>query len=165
MKKIVFLLVSLLAAGGLIIYLLPNSSEEEAEETEPILETGEVISQEEKIMEIRISDGSNEVVYALNESEAARDLYEQLPLSLEVSNFSNNEKIFYPSNELDISDATLASSGQSGILAYYAPWGDVVLFYDKFNAASDLYILGEAIEGKDAVSNLSGQIEIEKVEE
>ena len=165
MKKRVFLLTSLLVVGGLIIYLLPDSNNEVAKDTEPILETEEVISEEEEIMEIRISDGSNEVVYVLNESECAKDLYEQLPLSVEVSNFSNNEKIFYPNNDLDISDAILASSGQRGILAYYAPWGDVVLFYDRFNAASGLYILGEAIEGEDVISNLSGQIEIEKVEE
>ena len=79
------------------------------------------------IRQIRILCQETEIIYTLNDSQAATELYNQLPLEVPVENFSHNEKIFYPLESLDTSDAPLASGG-SGILAYYAPWQDVVLF-------------------------------------
>ena len=60
--------------------------------------------------------GGNTVVYQLNDSPAAVSLYEQLPLDLEVEDFSDNEKIFYPHDELDTSQTPLAEGG-AGTLA------------------------------------------------
>ena len=40
-------------------------------------------------------------VYELNNSQAAAELYDQLPLTLEVEDYSTNEKIFYPPEALD----------------------------------------------------------------
>ena len=48
-------------------------------------------------------------------------------LTIEVEDYSTNEKIFYPPQALDTTDAPLAEGG-AGVLAYYAPWGDVVMF-------------------------------------
>ena len=73
-------------------------------------------------MRISVQCGGNTVVYELNDSPAAVSLYEQLPLDLEVEDFSDNEKIFYPPYELETSQTPLAEGG-AGTLAYYAPWG------------------------------------------
>ena len=116
------------------------------------------------IMRISVSDGTNNITFELNESEAARSLYEQLPLTIEVGNFSSNEKIFYPTNELNIDNTPRASGGEAGVLAYYAPWKDVVMFYDSFSSASGLYELGRVIESVNQIGNLSGEITIEKLE-
>lgn len=81
----------------------------------------------------------------------------------EVENFSTNEKVFYPPQELDTSDTPLAEGG-AGTLAYYAPWGDVVLFYDSFSANGSLYELGEAVSGAENIGQMSGTITVETVE-
>ena len=47
-------------------------------------------------MKIRVSDGLNTITYKLNETSAAKSLYQMLPLKVTVENYSNNEKIFYP---------------------------------------------------------------------
>ncbi len=78
------------------------------------------------------------------ESAAAQGLCAQLPLTVEVEDFSTNEKIFYPPQELEVADAPLAEGGR-GVLAYYAPWGDVVLFYGPFDGSGQLYELGQAV--------------------
>lgn len=70
--------------------------------------------------QISVQFGENTVIYELNDSAAATSLYEQLPLSLEVEDYSTNEKIFYPPQELETGDSPLADSG-AGTLAYYAP--------------------------------------------
>lgn len=115
-------------------------------------------------MMIRITSESGIVIeYALNDSQAAEDLYGQLPLTIEVEDYSTNEKIFYPPEELDTEDAPEAEGG-AGVLAYYEPWGDVVMFYDDFGTSSGLYALGEVTAGGENISELSGSIRIEQVE-
>ena len=95
---------------------------------------------------------------------AADSLYEQLPLTLEVEDFSDNEKIFYPPEELDTTDAPLADEG-AGTLAYSAPWGDVVMFYGEYSENSSLYELGQIVSGEELVGEMSGSITISAVEE
>lgn len=112
--------------------------------------------------QIRVTCNGAEAVYELGDSPAANALYEQLPLTLPVEDFSTNEKIFYPPEELDTSDTPLASGG-AGTLAYYAPWGDVVLFYDEYSANSSLYELGRIVSGGELVSGFSGEITVEAV--
>ena len=98
------------------------------------------------------------------ELQAAADLYSQLPLTIEVEDYSTNEKIFYPPEELDTGDAPEAAGG-AGVLAYYEPWGDVVLFYDDFGTASGLHELGTVTSGSENISELSGSVRIEQAEE
>lgn len=59
-----------------------------------------------------------------------------------------------------MTDAPLAETGAAGTLAYYAPWGDVVMFYGPFSPNGALYELGRAVDGVDAIARLSGEIEI-----
>ena len=117
---------------------------------------------EQTAMHIRVKTNDNTVVFELNESSAAKALHDQLPLSIAVESFGSNEKIFYPPKKLRVTDTPLAKGGQAGTLAYYAPWGDVVMFYDSFGSASGLYELGQAISGSEHIKGMSGKIEIEK---
>ena len=112
---------------------------------------------------IRISDGKNAVTFQLNNSKAAKDLYNQLPLTIQVQNYSTNEKIFYPAAALDTNNAPEAS-GKVGSLAYYEPWGNVVMFYKPFSPSPGgrLYELGQAVSGSGDIQNLTGTIAVSK---
>ena len=111
-------------------------------------------------MKIQVQAGEHVIVYALNNSRAAKELYAQLPLRTTVENFSTNEKVFYPPQKLSIAGAPFVYS-QKGTLAYYAPWGDVVMFYDK---GSGLYELGRAISSIDEIEKLAGAITVTAVD-
>ena len=50
------------------------------------------------------------------------------------------------------------------MLAYYAPWGDVVLFYDSFSGNDSLFQLGTIVEGEEDIYRLSGTIELKVYE-
>lgn len=113
--------------------------------------------------QIAVTCGDLQVVYALNDSLAAQGLLSQLPLTVAVEDFSTNEKVFYPPQELDTTDTPLAEGG-AGTLAYYAPWGDVVLFYDSFSANGSLFALGKAVSGAEDISQMTGTITVEVVE-
>ena len=110
-------------------------------------------------MTINVTCDGQTVSYELNDSAAARGLVEQLPLTLEVSPFGSNEQTFYPPESLDCSDAPLAEGG-AGVLAYYEPWGDVVMFYDDFSANGSLYELGHATAGAESIAGMAGTIEV-----
>lgn len=110
-------------------------------------------------MHIKVVSGKNEIICKLNESQAAKELYAQLPLTIEVEDFSTNEKVFYPPKKLSIDNTPMASGGK-GKLAYFEPWGDVVMFYDSFSENSSLFELGEVVSGEDDIENLSGIITI-----
>lgn len=110
---------------------------------------------------IKLTTTNNQTIeIELNNSPAANDLYNQLPLSIDLEDYSTNEKIFYPPNKLN-TESTPKATPKIGTLAYYEPWGDVVIFYDDFRANNDLYELGHVISGGDIVSELSGTVTIE----
>lgn len=114
-------------------------------------------------MQISISTNESTVIFELGDSRAAKDLYAQLPLSVPVENYSDNEKFFYPPTALDITDTPPHSSGGIGTLAYYAPWDNVVIFYGDASPAGGLYELGHAISGNEHISSMSGTIEVTQV--
>lgn len=135
-------------------------------ETKTDTEAGE---SEEKTLngneEMRISVQGNDhiIVFKLNDSAASRSLYDQLPLSLDVEDYGSNEKIFYPTNMLDTGDTPLTEGGEAGGLAYFSPWGDVIMYYGNFGPYSGLYDLGTAVSGSEWIGTLSGEIVIETV--
>lgn len=113
-------------------------------------------------MQIQVTTNEHTTVFRLNNSPAAKDFYAQLPLNIAVEDYGSNEKIFYPPRKLDTS-GTPEANALPGTLAYYAPWGDVVMFYKKFGSARGLYELGEAVSGSEYIQNMSGEIRIEKM--
>ena len=115
---------------------------------------------ENTFRQISVQFGENTVVYELNDGTAADSLYEQLPLTIEVEDYSTNEKIFYPPQPLDTNNSPLAQSG-AGTLAYYEPWGDIVFFYGDYNENPSLFELGQAVSRGDLVSGMSGTITID----
>ena len=113
-------------------------------------------------MKISVTANGITTVFELNNSEASKNLYAQLPLSTTVENYGSNEKIFYPPEKLDTAGTPQANRHEPGTLAYYAPWGDVVMFYGSFGSAAGLYTLGHAVSGGEHIQGMSGAIRIEK---
>ena len=112
-------------------------------------------------MRIRVSDGTNTVIYELNETSAAKSLYGMLPLEVTVENYGNNEKIFYPPTAVSYGPDCIEGDCAAGTLALFSPWGNVVMYYGAASRYSGLYILGKAIEGAGNIRNLTGTIRVE----
>ncbi|MBO1308533.1 hypothetical protein JZO70_20330 [Enterococcus sp. 669A] len=164
MNKLLTALSLLLA----IVFLVGCGSEETASENPSVASTEN--QKEETTMEsttqarqIRIQSGADAMIFQLNDSTAANELYEQLPLTVELEEFGSNEKIFYPPEKLNTANTPKAAN-KIGCLAYYEPWGDVVIFYDSFSANGSLYELGEVVAGEEFLDAFSGNVTIEAVE-
>ena len=123
------------------------------------------MSQKEKTtMKIQVENNQTTILYKLNESDGAKQLYEQLPLKVKIENFNTNEKIFYPPKKLDTKNTPMANA-KAGTLAYYAPWGNIVMFYGDFGKGQGLYELGNVISGKNDIQNLKGTITTAKLDQ
>ena len=127
-----------------------------------IAKTEPSASKEGAVMQMVVNANGKDIVFELNDSQAAKDLQSQLPLSTDVENYGSNEKIFYPPRKLHPAGTPLVKSASAGTLAYYAPWGDVVMFYGSFGSAAGLYELGRAVQGAEHIRNLSGVVHVEK---
>ncbi|WP_324288919.1 cyclophilin-like fold protein [Streptomyces sp. CoH17] len=94
-------------------------------------------------MDIRVTLDGRPVDATLNASPAARDFAELLPLTLDLEDFRQTERIADLPRKLDTSGAPEPTGAKAGDLAYYAPWGNLALFYRDGPAANaDLLILG-----------------------
>ena len=70
---------------------------------------------------IAVKSSKYSVIFQLNDSQAAKELYDQLPLTLKVENYSDNEKIFYPPKELR-TNSTPKSRGSKGSWFFLNIW-------------------------------------------
>lgn len=109
------------------------------------------------IMRIKVSAENAEVIFELNNSSASKSFYEQLPITVSVENYSTNEKIFSPSEKLDVSDVWEGSC-LAGSIAYFSPWNNVAMYYGDAPEYRGLYPMGSAVAGAEKIGELSGSI-------
>ena len=86
-------------------------------------------------------DGYN-LIYKMNSSKAAEHLVELSGKYL-FDSYNDNGKKFHLEEKLDISDCPLADADSYGVITYYEPTDDVIVFYKEFEAIEGLYVLGE----------------------
>ncbi len=117
-------------------------------------------TENQTVMKIRVESNGQSSVFELNDSSAAKELYAQLPLNIEVEDFGGKEKIFYPPQKLSTTGTPLVAQAKPGTLAYYAPWGDVVMFHKPFGSAAGLYELGHAVSGEEHIRKMAGSLRV-----
>jgi hypothetical protein len=132
-------------------------------------EAGETKKNEEKGTDmpdtnliIKVVANGKEIVFELNDTSVSRSFYAQLPLSVDVENYSNNEKIFQPPKKLDCSKAQEGAC-PVGTIAYFSPWNNVCLYYGDAPRYSGLYVMGKAVSGAEHIRNITGKAKIEAV--
>ncbi len=96
---------------------------------------------------IRIILGDEVIAATLDDSPASRDLLAQLPLSLNLDDYSATEKIAYLPHKLSTSGAPNGIDPEVGDIAYYAPWGNLAIFYRDFGYSRGLVRLGSVTSG------------------
>jgi hypothetical protein len=113
---------------------------------------------------IRLTIDGHPVDATLNDSAAARDFAALLPLTLDLSDFHRTERIADLPRRLDTSGAPDAAQARAGDLAYYAPWGNLALYYrDGGSSDSGLVILGHVADGNTQRLATADRVTIEAV--
>ncbi|MGG2397083.1 cyclophilin-like fold protein [Pseudomonas sp. SH1-B] len=105
-------------------------------------------SEDEQTMHnIRITLGDQIVAISLDDSPASRDFLAQLPLNLDLEDYSATEKIAYLPKKLSTSEAPAGITPKVGDVTYYAPWGNLAIFYKDFSYSRGLIKLGQITSG------------------
>lgn len=110
-------------------------------------------------MNIRLAIDGTPVDATLNDSAAARDFAAQLPLTLNLTDFHQAEKIADLPRRLSTSGAPDGAAPRAGDLAYYAPWGNLAVFYRGGSHATGLIIIGHMADS--GIKQLSGADEVD----
>jgi len=117
---------------------------------------------QEKAMtqKLLIEVGGKTLTATMFDSAATKDLLAQLPLTLTLNDFNGTEKIANPPKKLSISGAPDGFEPVAGDIAYYAPWGNLAIFYRDFRYSRNLIRLGK-IDG-DGIKSLrvSGDVKV-----
>lgn len=110
-------------------------------------------------MKINIKVGDQVVTATLNDSKTTGDFVSLLPLTLTLEDYAKTEKISNLPKRLSIEDAPPGSDPSVGDIAYYAPWGNLAIYYRDFGYSNGLVILGK-IEGGIEALNVPGSVDV-----
>ncbi|MFM5230549.1 cyclophilin-like fold protein [Aeromonas media] len=132
--------------------------------TSAVAATDEVSHSRRETMNIRMTMAGQIITASLEESDSARDFFAMLPLTLPFEDYAETEKIAYLPGKLTTQTAPEGIDPQVGDIAYYAPWGNLAIYYKDFGYSSGLIRLGRITSGLDALTaQPSGTLTIEAV--
>jgi hypothetical protein len=107
---------------------------------------------------IRILFDNEAVVVVLFNNSVSRDFASLLPMTTTFEDYDRSEKITYLPRKLATQGGITGGSVQ-GDFAYYAPWGNLAVFYKGFGNDSNLHLLGRIESGKEKLATMSGNFD------
>jgi hypothetical protein len=106
---------------------------------------------------ITITVGGKVITGTLYDNATARDFISLLPLTLTLKDYSGTEKISDLPKKLSTKDVPGGSNPSVGDITYYAPWGNLAMFYKDFTYSSGLVKLGKIDSGMEILKASDGR--------
>lgn len=110
-------------------------------------------------MNLKITIGEQILPATLADNPTARDFASLLPLTVKLDDYANTEKIFYLSGKLSAENAPDGMEPEAGDITYYAPRGNIAIFYKDFDYASGLIKIGRIDNNIETLQEISGSID------
>jgi hypothetical protein len=111
-----------------------------------------ISDQQVSTMKIRIDLEGTAITATLVDNETSRDFVFLPPLSLTLTDYAGTEKISDLPRRLSTEGAPDGSDPLVGDIAYYAPWGNLAIFYRDFGYSRGLVQLGKIDSGLEVLS-------------
>ena len=103
-------------------------------------------------MKINLKLQDKTLTATLYDTPTARDFASMLPLTLTLEDYSKTEKISDLPKKLTQAGAASGAEPSGGDIAYYAPWGNLALFYKDFRYSDGLILLGKVDGSAEALA-------------
>jgi len=103
-------------------------------------------NQEVHPMKIQLIINDRRLSATLEDSRPAREFIAQLPLTLQLEDYAETEKIAQLPRHLNVTGEPEGITPVAGDIAFYAPWGNLAIFHKPFAYSKGLVRLGR-IEG------------------
>lgn len=110
-------------------------------------------------MKIRMDVNSTRVTATLDDNPTSRAFVALLPLTLTLEDYNGTEKISNLSTKLSTDDAPAGVDPSIGDITYYAPWGNLAIFYKDFGYSRGLVRLGR-IDANREIFNRPGALRV-----
>jgi hypothetical protein len=111
-------------------------------------------------MNITLSFNDTQLTATLVDSETTQDFLSLLPLTLTLSDYRETEKISDLPRRLSTAGAPKGLDPEMGDITYYAPWGNLAIFYRDFDYSLGLVKLGRIDSGIEELADSSGDLVI-----
>jgi hypothetical protein len=108
-------------------------------------------SEKTSTVKIRIKLDDKTLTATLHDNATSKDFVSLLPLRLTLKNYAATEKVSDLPKRLSTEGAPAGSDPDVGDIAYYAPWGNLAIFYKDFAYSNGLIILGKIDGDVDAL--------------
>ena len=110
-------------------------------------------------LKIRMTIEGKVIAATLLDNPTARDFASMLPLTLTLSDYAGTEKISDLPRKLKTDSAPSGTKPSAGLIAYYAPWGNLAVFYNDFPYSRGLIRIG-SIDADRAVLKRGGSLTV-----
>lgn len=96
-------------------------------------------------------DGAVVATATLEGHASARDFVALLPLTLKLEDYAATEKIAVLPRPLTTNEPIAACMPSAGDVSFYAPWGNIAIFYNDGQLSQGLVRLGRLDAGLSAI--------------
>lgn len=113
-------------------------------------------------MKIRLTINGMVTMATLSDNPTTRDFMALLPMTLTLDDYASTEKIVYLPRKLSTQGAPAGVDPEVGDITYFAPWGNLAIFYRDFCYSTGLIKLGRIETGSEALAvpgSLTARIE------
>src|SRR5207253_1141352 len=131
----------------------------------PTATSREASHQRTTAMKISIRVQDKVITATLTDNATSRDFVSLLPMRLTLEDYAATEKVSDLPRKLSTEGAPAGSTPSVGDIAYYAPWGNLAIFYKDFRYSSGLIKLGKIDSGIEALKATgSAKVTIELID-
>jgi hypothetical protein len=127
------------------------SAENHPASTDGIQHSTTAVHSESNTMKFRMTINGKETTATLTDSPTSRDFVALLPLTLKLDDYASTEKIAYLPKKLSTQGAPAGIDPDIGDITYYAPWGNLAIFYRNFAYSVGLIKIGHLDTGVEAL--------------
>lgn len=103
------------------------------------------------LMQIRLKVNGKIITATMLDNATAREFISLLPMTLTLEDYAATEKIAYLPRKLSTAGAPAGIDPSTGDITYYAPWGNLAIFYRDFGYSKGLVSLGRIDDGVEAL--------------
>jgi hypothetical protein len=114
-------------------------------------------------VKVKLTFNNEEIIVNMYDNPTSRDFLSQLPLTITLEDHAGTEKISYLSKKLSTEEAPSGSDPSVGDFAYYAPWGNLAIYYRDFGYSNGLIKLGKIDSGVEKLESIKGNIKVQIV--
>lgn len=106
------------------------------------------------VMKIKLAYDNKVILVEMLDNHSSNDFLSLLPLELPFEDYNQTEKITSLPSKLSTENAPSGMIPKTGDFSYYAPWGNLALYYEGFSYSTGVIQLGTIVEGLDYLSKI-----------